>query len=56
MLGKAHKRSRNFKYSEGIQSPVKDTSPGKIPLNKPLKGNQKYLVEKRSKKCLRSEQ
>ena len=32
-----------------LRTPVKDTSPGKNPLNKPLKENQKFVVEKEMK-------
>ena len=56
--GKAHKISRNFRNSEGIQnSIVKDTNPGKNSSEYTTKRKSEISSgKKRSKKCWRREQ
>ena len=53
ILGTAHKRSGNFRNSEGVKIPLlRRPVQEKIPLNTPLKENQKFLVEKEMKEML----
>ena len=57
VLEKAFKRSRILGKVKGYKVPLlREAVQETVPLNTPLRGSQKFLVEKVSKKCWRTEQ